>query len=190
MAVFYIRNAIEEIIHGRHPSQHIEYNVQSAKSSFFLEEGIWGTTSVYQGLQNVVVKLRPADGPEPEHSLLLNAHFDSVPNSPGAGDDGSMTVVMLELLRVFATSSTPFKHSVIFLFNGCEENILQGAHAFIKEHKWANTVRAFINLDSAGNGVREIMFQAGPKHPWLMNVSFITFLISYKIRLKYETIFN
>lgn len=131
----------------------------------------YGLLSVYRSLQNIVVKLTPANVTNPQHSVLLNAHFDTVPTSPGAGDDGSMVVVLLEILRVLSQSDHIFKHGIIFLFNGSEENLLQGAHVFIKNHKWASSVRAFINMDSAGNGGREIVFQAGPKHPWLMNVS-------------------
>lgn len=142
-------------------------DLQNGTGSYHIRDGSYGTTTVYRDVQNVVVKLSKND---PKYSLLLNAHFDSVPTSPGAGDDGSMTVVLLEILRVLVQETAiDFKHGIVFLFNGCEENLLQGSHAFISSHKWANQVQAFINLDSAGNGGREIMFQAGPKHPWLMN---------------------
>lgn len=109
-------------------------------------------------------------GTNPDHSLLINSHFDTVPVSTGAGDAGCMIVVMLETLRVLSQSTEPLQHSIIFLFNGAEENKLQGAHGFITQHGWAETVRAVINLDSAGNGGKEVMFQAGPGHPWLLKV--------------------
>jgi len=48
-----------------------------------------------------------------------------------------MVVVMLEGLRQMSTSDTPFENGIIFLFNGAEENALQGAHGFITQHKWA-----------------------------------------------------
>lgn len=55
----------------------------------------------------------------------------------GSGDDGTMVVVMLEVLRQMAISETPFQHPIVFLFNGAEENGLMGSHAFITQHKWA-----------------------------------------------------
>lgn len=171
-AVRYLEKVAQELIRDKNAAQTIECDIQVAEGNYYIEESI-GTTSVYQGLQNVVIKLSPSGVPEPAHSLLLNAHFDSVPTSPGAGDDGSMTVNMLEILRVLSQSPETFKHNIVFLFNGCEENQLQGAHAFITSHKWADKVRAFINMDAAANSGREIMFQAGPNHPWLMNVSLV-----------------
>jgi acetylornithine deacetylase/succinyl-diaminopimelate desuccinylase-like protein len=39
-------------------------------------------TALYEGLQNVVIKFGPA-AREPEHSIMINTHFDTVPVSPG-----------------------------------------------------------------------------------------------------------
>lgn len=36
---------------------------------------------------------------------------------------------------------------------------------------WQFQIRALVNLDSAGAGGREILFQGGPNHPWLMKAS-------------------
>jgi Zn-dependent M28 family amino/carboxypeptidase len=82
-----------------------------------------------------------------------------------------MVVIMLEILRVLSKSSNTLQHSLVFLLNGSEENSLQGAHAFIAHHKWANNVRAFVNLDSSGSRGKEMMFQSSPDGPWLVEVA-------------------
>ncbi|EDW60406.2 endoplasmic reticulum metallopeptidase 1 [Drosophila virilis] len=121
---------------------------------------------MYQGVQNIVVKLSPKRSTS-ESYLLVNSHFDSVANSPAAGDDGFMVATMLEVLRVMATTRQPFEHSVVFLFNGDEEMGMQASHGFITQHKWAPNCKAVVNLDAAGSGGREILFQTGPSHAWL-----------------------
>lgn len=105
--------------------------------------------NVYRGVQNIVVKLSNINDsyPEAENYMLLNSHFDTVPMSPGAGDDGTMTGVMLELLRVFAQQE-PLKHPVVFLFNGLEESGLQGSHAFIHNSKWMDNIKYVPNLSN------------------------------------------
>ncbi|XP_017128845.1 endoplasmic reticulum metallopeptidase 1-like [Drosophila elegans] len=126
-----------------------------------------GAQYQYQGVQNIVVKITPK-GSTSQNYLLVNSHFDSKPTSPSAGDAGHMIVTMLEVIRIITTSSEKLTHTIIFLFNGSEENSLQGSHGFISSHKWAPFCKIVINLDAAGSGCRELLFQTGPNNPWLV----------------------
>ncbi|XP_062133874.1 LOW QUALITY PROTEIN: endoplasmic reticulum metallopeptidase 1-like [Drosophila sulfurigaster albostrigata] len=123
---------------------------------------------LYKGVQNIVVKISPINSTS-ETFLLVNSHFDSKPFTSSAGDAGFMIVTMLEVLRVIATSKQPIVHPVVFLFNGAEESGLLASHGFITTHKWAPYCKAVINLDAAGSGGRDILFQSGPNHTWLVD---------------------
>jgi hypothetical protein len=82
-------------------------------------------------------------------ALLVNTHFDSAIGAPGASDAGACVAVMLETLRAMRHHPAP-RSPVIFLFNGAEESLQQGSHAFSAHHPWASRVRAVVNMDSAG----------------------------------------
>lgn len=164
VAIDMLRNQVIDIMNDRDRVHNIEMDIQVASGSFQL----YTMTTVYQNIQNVIVKLSPANATA-EYSLLLNTHFDSVPISPGGGDSCTFVAIMMESLRVLSKNPTAFRHSVIFLFNGAEENGLHGSHAFITQHKWARTVKAFINMDSAGSGGREVLFQSTLRNQWMMN---------------------
>ncbi|XP_037092427.1 endoplasmic reticulum metallopeptidase 1-like [Pollicipes pollicipes] len=125
-----------------------------------------GVTSEYANVQNIVARLGPAAGSN--HSLLVNCHFDTAIGSPGASDDGISCAVMMEVMRRISQSRVRLRHSIVFLFNGAEENMLQAAHGFITQHRWARSVRAHVNLEACGAGGRELVFQTGPGHPWLV----------------------
>nr|XP_043638114.1 endoplasmic reticulum metallopeptidase 1 isoform X2 [Erigeron canadensis] len=95
-------------------------------------------------------------------SILLNAHFDSPPGSPGASDCGSCVASIMELARITVDSGWVPPKPLIFLFNGAEELFMLGSHGFITSHKWRDTIGAFINLEASGSGGLDFVCQSGP----------------------------
>ncbi|XP_063238819.1 endoplasmic reticulum metallopeptidase 1-like isoform X5 [Bacillus rossius redtenbacheri] len=164
LAVDLLAREVGFIRQQAHPSQRLSLDVQRASGAYRLATFV----NSYSRVQNVVARLHSATNSS--SSLLINCHFDSVPKSPGASDDALSCAVMLEVLRVLSRSGTPLPSDVIFLFNGAEEAPLKASHGFITQHEWAGSVRAFINLEACGTGGREILFQAGPQHSWLVKL--------------------
>ncbi|XP_027845862.2 endoplasmic reticulum metallopeptidase 1-like [Aphis gossypii] len=165
LAVQLLLDEIKIIIEQADPSHKVEWDLQRVSGAFSLQF-LDGMTNVYRNVQNIIVKIGPIKASR--HSLLINCHFDSVVDSPGASDDGASCAIMLELLRVISRLKIPLKNNIIFLFNGAEENMMQASHGFITQHKWASSIRAFINMEACGAGGKEILFQVGPNHPWLL----------------------
>lgn len=148
------------------PDIQIEVSVQQPSGGYFLDF-LGGMTHIYHNVTNVVVRLSGRGSSE--HAVMVNAHFDSALGAPAASDDAVSCATMLEVLRCLSSppSPPPLKHAVIFLFNGAEETVLQASHGFITQHPWAKQIKAFINLEAAGAGGKELLFQTGPSHPWL-----------------------
>ena len=166
-AVSLLVRKLEEIRKLASSRVEIEISVQQASGSFSIDFPD-SMTQVYRNVTNVVVRLKRR-GSVPPHAVLVNAHFDSAIGSPAASDDAVSCGTMLEILQAFSSEPHPFlpEHSLIFLFNGAEETVLQGSHGFITGHPWAREVKVFLNLEAAGAGGKEIVFQTGPGHPWL-----------------------
>lgn len=136
-AIQFLYGAISEIKSQMDKSVwELEVDVQVASGSYMH----WEMINMYQSIQNFVVKLSPKNTNSSSY-LLVNSHYDSVPGGVGAGDDGTMVVVMLEVMRVIAKSNKATRHPIVFLFNGAEENPLQASHAFITQHKWAKNCK-------------------------------------------------
>lgn len=110
-------------------------------------------------VENVIAVLHGQDRSAP--ALLVMAHIDSVPHSPGAADDGIGVVTMIEMARALKTGAVP-QRDVIFLFTDSEEAGLLGARAFFDQHPLAARVGALLNLDARGSRGRTVMFETGP----------------------------
>ncbi|CAG5124826.1 unnamed protein product [Candidula unifasciata] len=129
----YILEVIQEINANKLSHNEVEVSIQTVSGGLtvdFVSAGMGEFSSVYQNLKNVIVKVAPPQGAN--SSLLVNCHYDTVIDSPGAGDDAASCAVMLEMLRVLTHSSVYIMHNIIFLFNGAEENMLQTSMASLQ----------------------------------------------------------
>ncbi|PHU02040.1 hypothetical protein BC332_27291 [Capsicum chinense] len=167
-ALDYVLQAIETIKQTAHWEVDVELDVFHAKSGANTMIGglFKGKTLVYSDLNHIVLRISPKYTPQArENAILVSSHIDTVFSAEGAGDCSSCVAVMLELARGVSQWAHGFKNAVIFLFNTGEEEGLNGAHSFITQHSWSDTVTVAIDLEAMGVGGKSGIFQAGPQ-PW------------------------
>jgi hypothetical protein len=111
-------------------------------------------------MTNIVATLTGTDPMAASRVYVVSAHYDDrvtdvlnfTSDSPGADEDASGVVALLELARVMA--SHPAKATIEFaLFDG-EEQGLYGSNFFASQAKAASTnIQADLNMDIIGNSV-------------------------------------
>ncbi|HXH05162.1 MAG TPA: M20/M25/M40 family metallo-hydrolase [Vicinamibacterales bacterium] len=114
---------------------------------------------------------RAAQGPAVVAGQTQAASFDDP--APGANDDGSGTVLVMELARVFAQSGVDFDATLVFAAFAGEEQGLLGARAHARAAAAAGLpIDAVFNNDIVGNsrrgdgvvdGARVRVFSEGPE---------------------------
>jgi len=104
---------------------------------------------------------------ETADTIVLMAHYDSVPNAPGAGDDGAAVAALLEVARI-VMARAPYRNSILLAFTDAEETGLLGAEAFFAEHPAAKRARAVINLEGSGSAGPVYLLRTGPASGELM----------------------
>lgn len=124
-----------------------------------------GSLHVAATVQNVLARLK---GTGNGQAILLVAHFDSAPTSPGASDDGAGISALLETVRAIKASE-PLKNDVIFLFTDAEEVGLLGAKAFVDEHAWFKDVKIALNFEARGTSGPSLMFETSDHNGWLIS---------------------
>ena len=115
-------------------------------------------------VENVVARLRGSDS---QSAVLLAAHYDSAPHSPGASDDGYGVAALLETARALKAEPPP-RNDVLFLFTDGEEVGLLGAEAFVARHPSAKDVGVVLNFEARGSGGPVIMFETSENNGWLI----------------------
>jgi hypothetical protein len=106
-------------------------------------------------VENVIGRWPGTNG---EKSLVLMAHYDSRPLTPGAGDDASGVAALLETFRALQDEQ-PFRNDVIVVLTDGEESGLFGAQAFFREHRWRDTIGMVINTEARGSKGPALLFQ-------------------------------
>lgn len=109
-------------------------------------------------LTNLLVRI---PGSAPSGTLLCLAHVDSVPRSPGAGDDSVGVSCWIEAFRALRAGGWTPKNDVLLLMSDGEERGLYGARLFISKHPLMQKVACVINLEAIGNGGPAVLFQLG-----------------------------
>ncbi len=130
------------------------------QNGFGVRQGTRGRRGIAVApVSNIVALLPGRDRSQP--AVLIMAHYDSVPFSPGAADDGAGTVALLETARILTQGPQP-QRDVIFLITDGEEMGLTGAQLFFDRHPLARRVGIVVNAEARGSRGRAGMFQTSP----------------------------
>lgn len=116
-------------------------------------------------IENIVARI---EGRQNGKTLLLVAHYDSVPWGPGAADDGAAVAALLEVAGMLKLNSQ-LDRSVILLFSDGEEVGLLGARAFVEGHAWARDVGLVLNFEARGSRGPVIMFETSNRNSWMLS---------------------
>jgi len=102
-------------------------------------------------------------------SIVLVGHYDTVPVSPGANDNGSAVATLLETTRSLI-AGPPLKNDVILLFTDAEEpgRYRYGARFFVENYELINDIRLVLNFEAIGRTGPSIMFETGPNNESLI----------------------
>lgn len=96
--------------------------------------------------ENIIARKK---GGNSDERIIIGAHFDSVPGSPGADDNASGVAGMLELARILVTHN--WNHTVEFIGFHMEEWNMIGSDAYVQKLKQRKIkVRGMISLEMIG----------------------------------------
>ena len=123
-----------------------------------------------QSFSNLVARLEPH---RPGPYLIVGAHFDSIPESPGADDNATGITALLEAARIYAERGER-KGAVEFVAFNLEEYGMIGSQAYVQKLKSQNAqVAGMISLEMVGYTSRE---KGSQKMPFFLK-PFYHFLI-------------
>ncbi|MHC4973817.1 MAG: M28 family peptidase [Planctomycetota bacterium] len=101
-------------------------------------------------------------GTDSTGAIVLMAHYDTVPETTGANDNGTAVAAVLETGRAIRAGPA-LRNDMILLFTDGEEPAPRyGSTAFVERHPYAKDARLVINLEAVGgSGTSELLEVSG-----------------------------
>lgn len=124
----------------------------------------WGLPFDSANVENIVAEL---PGQANSKIVLLICHYDSVPNSPGASDNGSGVAALLETARALK-AGPPLKNSIRLLFTDAEEGGALGAQAFAARAQNLAGLGLVVNFDARGHRGASALIDTSPQNSYLI----------------------
>ncbi len=96
----------------------------------------------------------------PDEYVMLSAHFDSWDGGTGATDNGTGTIMMMEVMRILKKVYPNPKRTILVGHWGSEEQGLNGSRAFVQDHAaMMPKIQALFNQDNGTGRVANISGQ-------------------------------
>src|SRR5699024_5496776 len=104
---------------------------------------------------NTVAKIEGTE--KPDEIVMLSAHFDSWDGGTGATDNGTGTLLMMEVMRILKKVYPNPKRTIMVGHWGSEEQGLNGSSAFVEDNpEVVKNIQALFNQDNGTGRVKNI----------------------------------
>ncbi|MDO8967921.1 M20/M25/M40 family metallo-hydrolase [Algoriphagus sp.] len=110
-----------------------------------------------QPTYNTIAEIKGTE--KPDEYVMLSAHFDSWDGGTGATDNGTGTILMMEVMRILKAVYPNPKRTILVGHWGSEEQGLNGSRGFVEDHpEMIDKIQALFNQD---NGTGRIVNISG-----------------------------
>jgi Zn-dependent M28 family amino/carboxypeptidase len=110
-------------------------------------------TEVLEQIGESVNVIAETPGGDPNRTVVIGAHLDSVPAGPGINDNGSGSGGILEIAEVFAAQGRTPRNKLRFMWYGAEELGLVGSTKYVEglAQDEKDDILAMLNFDMIGS---------------------------------------
>jgi hypothetical protein len=107
---------------------------------------------------NTIAEIKGTE--KPDEFVMLSAHFDSWDGGTGATDNGTGTILMMEVMRILKEVYPNPKRTILVGHWGSEEQGLNGSRGFVEDHpELIDKIQVLFNQDNGTGRVANLSGQ-------------------------------